>query len=76
MVGITARSRFRRRHVRPVIPGKSDQRRQPRLRSIRETPPGWIRLATCNACGHRGVLPAERTEPRVAVLPAHRPAIT
>ena len=27
----TARSRLRRRHVRPVIPSKSNQRRQPRF---------------------------------------------
>jgi hypothetical protein len=40
--------------------GGKDPNRQPRLGSIRDTPPGWIRLLTCNACGHRGVLPAER----------------
>ena len=28
--------------------------------SIREMPPGWLRLLTCNTCAHRGVLPAER----------------
>jgi hypothetical protein len=40
--------------------GGKDASRQPRLGSVRDTPPGWIRLAICNACGHRGVLPAER----------------
>ncbi len=38
--------------------GGKDPRRQPRVGSIRDTPPGRIRLVTCNACGHRGMLPA------------------
>ncbi len=40
--------------------GSKDPNRQPRLRSIRETPPGWLRLVICTSCGHQGVLPAER----------------
>ena len=40
--------------------GGKDPNRQPRVGSIRETPPGWLRLLTCNTCAHRGVLPAER----------------
>ena len=40
--------------------GAKDASRQPRLRSVRETPPGWLRLVRCTACGYRGVLPAER----------------
>ena len=40
--------------------GGKDPNRQPRLGSVRETPPGWIRLVTCNTCAHRGVLPVER----------------
>jgi hypothetical protein len=39
--------------------GSKDPNRQPRVGSIRETPPGWLRLVTCTACGHKGVLPAE-----------------
>ena len=39
--------------------GGKDPNRQPRVGSIRDTPPGWVRFATCNACGHPGVLPAE-----------------
>src|SRR3954447_22699233 len=39
--------------------GGKEPNRQPRVGSVRETPPGWIRLVTCNACAHRGVLPAE-----------------
>ena len=38
--------------------GGKDPNRQPRLGSVRDTPPGWLRLVTCHACGHRGVLPA------------------
>ena len=40
--------------------GGKDPSRQPQVGSIRETPPGWLRLLTCNTCAHRGVLPAER----------------
>lgn len=40
--------------------GAKDPNRQPRLGSVRDTPPGWLRLLTCNTCAHRGVLPAER----------------
>jgi hypothetical protein len=40
--------------------GSKDPNRQPRLRSIRETPPGWLRLVICTSCEHQGVLPAER----------------
>ncbi len=40
--------------------GGKDPNRQPPLTSLRGTLPGWIRLATCNACGHRGPLPVER----------------
>jgi hypothetical protein len=40
--------------------GGKDPNRQPRVGSVRETPPGWLRLLTCNTCAHRGVLPAER----------------
>ena len=38
--------------------GGKDPNRQPRLGSVRDTPPGWLRLVTCQACGHKGVLPA------------------
>jgi hypothetical protein len=40
--------------------GGKDPNRQPRLHSVRETPRGWIRLATCTGCGHKGPLPAEQ----------------
>ena len=40
--------------------GGKDPNRQPRVGSIRDTPPGWIRLVTFNACVHRGVLPVAR----------------
>ena len=43
-----------------LVMGGKDAGRQPRLGSIRETPPGWLRLVTCNACAHRGLLPAEQ----------------
>lgn len=36
-----------------------DHTRQPRLRSLRQTPPGWIRLARCQGCGHQATLPIE-----------------
>ena len=42
----------------PVMGGK-DPNRQPRLRSLRNTAPGWIRLARCQTCGHQGLLPVE-----------------
>ena len=34
--------------------------RQPRLISLKDTPHGWIRLAICTTCGHRGPLPAKQ----------------
>jgi hypothetical protein len=40
--------------------GGKDPNRQPRLRSLRETPAGWIRLAACNACSHKGPLPVDQ----------------
>jgi hypothetical protein len=39
--------------------GREGPNRQPRLRSLRDTPAGWIRLASCQACGHRGLLPVD-----------------
>lgn len=39
--------------------GGKDPSRQPRVGSLRREAPGWIRLATCNACGRRGTLPAD-----------------
>jgi hypothetical protein len=39
--------------------GGKDPNRQPRLSSLRNTPPGWIRLASCNNCAHKGLLPVE-----------------
>ena len=38
--------------------GGKDPNRQPRLGSVRDCPPGWLRLVTCNSCGHKGLLPA------------------
>ena len=40
--------------------GGKDPSRQPRLCSLRETPAGWIRVASCNSCRHQGVLPIDR----------------
>lgn len=40
--------------------GGKDLNRHPRLHSVRETPRGWIRLATCNARGHKGPLPVQQ----------------
>jgi hypothetical protein len=40
--------------------GGKDPNRQPRLRRLRETPAGWIRVASCNSCRHKGVLPIDR----------------
>jgi hypothetical protein len=40
--------------------GGKDPNRQPRLSSLRGTPPGWIRLAACNGCRHKGNLPIDR----------------
>ncbi len=31
--------------------------RIPRLRSLKDTPPGWIRLGVCRGCGRRSALP-------------------
>lgn len=42
----------------PSMGGK-DPNRQPRLRSLRDTAPGWIRLARCQACRHQGLLPVD-----------------
>lgn len=39
--------------------GGKDPNRQPRVGSLRNTPPGWIRLAQCQACGHQGTLPVD-----------------
>jgi hypothetical protein len=37
--------------------GGKDPNRQPRLTSLRNTPQGWLRVATCRACGSRATLP-------------------
>lgn len=39
--------------------GGKDPNRQPRLASLRDTPKGWLRLATCTRCGRQGTLPIE-----------------
>lgn len=44
-----------------VLPmGAKNPNRQPRLRGLRNTPPGWIRLASCNSCRHKGPLPVDQ----------------
>jgi hypothetical protein len=40
--------------------GGKDPKRQPRLASLRKTPPGWIRVASCNSCTHKGPLPVDQ----------------
>jgi hypothetical protein len=40
--------------------GGKDLTRQPRLSSLRKTPAGWIRLAACNSCAHKGPLPVDQ----------------
>jgi hypothetical protein len=42
----------------PYMGGK-DPNRQPRLRSLRNTAPGWLRLARRQKCGHQRLLPVE-----------------
>lgn len=42
-----------------LVMGGKDANRQPRLSSLRHTPPGWIRLAACNSCSHKGLLPID-----------------
>ena len=32
--------------------------------SVRDTPPGWLRLVTCNTCARRRVLPADLLLPK------------
>ncbi len=39
--------------------GGKDPNRQPRLASLRNTPDGWLRLATCTRCGRKATLPIE-----------------
>jgi hypothetical protein len=39
--------------------GAKDPNRQPRLRGLRNTPDGWIRVASCNKCRHKGPLPVD-----------------
>jgi hypothetical protein len=39
--------------------GGKDPNRQPRLGSLRQTPAGWIRVAACNSCSHKGPLPID-----------------
>lgn len=59
----------------PIVPsmfrgmGGKDPNRQPRLSSIRDTPPGWLRLAICLNCDHRGPLPAARLIRNTESLP-------
>ena len=38
--------------------GGKDPNRQPKLASVKDTPDGWLRLATCTHCANVGVLPA------------------
>ena len=40
--------------------GGKDPNRRPKLRSLTQTPPGWIWLAACNSCGHRGPMPVHQ----------------
>ena len=40
--------------------GGKDLNRQPRLTSLRHTPAGWIRVAACNSCSHKGPLPVDQ----------------
>jgi hypothetical protein len=42
-----------------MMDGK-DHNRQPRLNTLRNTPAGWIRIASCNDCSHKGPLPVDR----------------
>lgn len=48
--------------------GGKDPNREPRLRSLRHTPLGWIRLATCTRCLHKGPLPVDRLVARYGEL--------
>jgi len=36
-----------------------DPNRQPRLGSLRQTPAGWVRVAACSSCSHKGPLPID-----------------
>ncbi len=36
-----------------------DRNRQLRLGSLKQTAPGWIRLAKCQGCGHQSALPLD-----------------
>jgi hypothetical protein len=40
--------------------GGKDANRQPRLTSLRKTPAGWIRVASCNSCSHKGPMPVDQ----------------
>jgi len=40
--------------------GGKDGHRQPRLGSLRHTPAGWVRLASCNSCAHKAPLPIDQ----------------
>jgi hypothetical protein len=40
--------------------GGKDANRQPRLSIMRNTPHGWIRVAACNSCSHKGPMPVDR----------------
>jgi hypothetical protein len=39
--------------------GGKDPNRQPRLRSLRTAPAGWIRVAYCNSCRRKAPLPID-----------------
>ncbi len=39
--------------------GGKDPNRQPKLHSLRDTPPGWIRLATSTQCQRQAMLPVD-----------------
>ena len=39
--------------------GGKDPNRQPRLSTLRYTPPGWIRLAACDNCERKAPIPIE-----------------
>jgi hypothetical protein len=39
--------------------GGKDPNKQAKLRGLRETPFGWIRLASFNTCGHKAALPVK-----------------
>ena len=40
--------------------GGKDPNRRPKLQSLTQTPPGWIRLAACTSCEHRGPMPVQQ----------------